>query len=678
MQNRISDTYEIIGKIGAGNSGEIYKAYHKNLRKYVVLKKIRTEIKDIVNNRAEADVLKNLKHPCLPQVYDFLEADGNVYTVMDYISGNSFKQYLDAGTVFEEKVVVTWAKQICATLSYLHKQKPPIIHSDLKPGNVMLMPDGNICLIDFNISSSLDGDSAWVTGYTNGYAAPEQIYALQYNQNELDQSRWKTIDARADIYSFGATIYHLLTGSKVHLDENGDAEDIRDTGVKINDVFAGIIMKCLEKDPERRYQTADELLADLQSIQKKDRRYNNLLKKQKGIYIAVIVCMFLSAFIAVRGYLRIDVERQKEYEQMVRLETECISKGEYDNFEVYFEKAVNIDSQRLEAYYQKALALNQQKKYGENIEFINSRILGNSEIQASEQSMNNVYYLLGNSYEKLEDFEHAAQAYEKAIEIKPDSTNYYRDYAIALAKSGKMEEAKAALKEAKAQNLSSVETDYVEGEILYSSESYSEAKDIFLSCIENAQDDYLKMRAYIMAGKCIDETSQGTEKESDKIELFEEARQKLPKENNIAVLEQLAQAYCDMAQETGETQYYQKAVQVFEQIQEQGMGSYDTDYNLAIIYQSIQEYSKAYEVLNNMLEKYGENYRTYKRLAFWEVAKQSLVANDQKSYLQFQDYYLKAKELYEEQLENNANDVEMDRLSELYQDAVNNGWIKQQ
>ena len=82
MLKHISDTYEIIEKIGAGNSGEVYKAYHKNLKKYVVLKKIRAELKDVLNNRAEADVLKNLHHPCLPQVFDFLEADGDVYTVI--------------------------------------------------------------------------------------------------------------------------------------------------------------------------------------------------------------------------------------------------------------------------------------------------------------------------------------------------------------------------------------------------------------------------------------------------------------------------------------------------------------------------------------------------------------------------------------------------------------------
>ena len=89
MSEGIPETYQIIGRIGGGNSGVVYKAYHTNLKKYVVLKKIRSEIKDFVDVRAEADLLKNLRHPGLPQVLDFFEASGEIYTVMDFIPGNS-------------------------------------------------------------------------------------------------------------------------------------------------------------------------------------------------------------------------------------------------------------------------------------------------------------------------------------------------------------------------------------------------------------------------------------------------------------------------------------------------------------------------------------------------------------------------------------------------------------
>ena len=312
MLKHIPETYEIIGKIGSGKSGDVYKAYHKNLRTYVVLKKVKTELRNLVNNRAEVDVLKNLRHSGLPQVYDFLEVDGDVYTVMTFVEGNSFGQYLDSGREFEEKSVIIWARQICATLCYMHEQKPPIVHGDLKPENIMLRPDGNICLIDFNISASLDGGDAWVTGYTNGYAAPEQIEAMRYNQNELDSSHWKKADPRSDLYSLGATLYHLLCGKKPAVDEDGYAEDIQDMGRKVNTVFAAIIMKCLEPNPDNRYQRARELLSDLEHMSLKEKRYKRLVLNQKIITASVACLMLLCAAIAVMGYLRIGTDTRKE------------------------------------------------------------------------------------------------------------------------------------------------------------------------------------------------------------------------------------------------------------------------------------------------------------------------------------------------------------------------------
>ena len=90
-----------------------------------------------MNTRTEVDVLKNLKHTCLPQVFNFVEDNGSVYTVMEFIPGKSFKQYLDARTVFPERSIIIWMKKIAATLAYLHNQNPAVIHSDLKPGNIM-------------------------------------------------------------------------------------------------------------------------------------------------------------------------------------------------------------------------------------------------------------------------------------------------------------------------------------------------------------------------------------------------------------------------------------------------------------------------------------------------------------------------------------------------------------
>lgn len=167
----LNSTYEIKEQIGSGGGGTIYKAYHKRLQKEVVLKKIH---QSTGRNEDEKEILKNIKHSCLPQVFDFLDAEDGVFTVIDYIPGQSFDKLLQEKKKFPQKKVVKYALQLCEAVAYLHKQNPPIIHGDIKPANIMLTPEDNICLIDFNISGILDGKSMAAMGYTPGYASPEQ------------------------------------------------------------------------------------------------------------------------------------------------------------------------------------------------------------------------------------------------------------------------------------------------------------------------------------------------------------------------------------------------------------------------------------------------------------------------------------------------------------------------
>ena len=155
--SQIASTYTGIQKIGEGSGGIVYKAYHERLKIPVVLKEVKHMGKTLATSRQEVDILKNLKHPYLPQVYDFLELDGSIYTVMSFIPGKSFQTLLDEGQHFSQAELIIWARQLLSALHYLHTQTPPIIHSDIKPANLMLTPQGNICLIDFNISFFLDG-----------------------------------------------------------------------------------------------------------------------------------------------------------------------------------------------------------------------------------------------------------------------------------------------------------------------------------------------------------------------------------------------------------------------------------------------------------------------------------------------------------------------------------------
>lgn len=673
MQKYIANTYEVIAQIGMGNSGIVYKARHRNLDKFVVLKKIKANAINIADNRAEADVLKNLKHAYLPQVMDFVEDNGDIYTVMEFISGNSFKQYLDARTAFPEKSEIIWMKQVAATLCYLHNQKPPIIHSDLKPGNIMLTNSGNVCLIDFNISFSLGGNG-FVNGYTKNYASPEQIRAWNYNQTQPKPSLRKKIDKRSDIYSMGATFYHIVTGNKPMPDDNGYVQDIREKKPEINQLFGAVIMKCLEPDLKKRYQRAEDVLYDLQTMAQRSKEYRSLLRKQRIISGVLAGGLVLSAVLALAGYFRIDSERMKRYEDTVAQEEKCIKNGNYDQLDDYYQKAVKLYPGKMDAYLQKALALNRQKEYEDCINFINTNIL-NSKSVMNDGSEDSVYYLLGDCYSQLEDYEQAAEYYNSAIEANPENGNYYRDGAIMEAYCGNTDKAQELMETAKEKGLDTTEVNYVDGEIKYSKGDYEDARSIFQKCIEDSDDAYIQMRSYIMEAKCIDKQDDSVDGKKRKMKLLKKAKKELPKENNIGILEELAQTYSDLGNDTGDTEYYQKAISVFKQIQSQGMGDYNTGYNMSVLYQNLNDYSSAEQELMQLLDNYGEDYKTYKSLAFLEVSCQDQLPKEQRDYSKFKEYYEKAHDLYQSQLSSNANDMEMDKLEELHSQAVSNGWI---
>lgn len=673
MQKYIANTYEVIAQIGMGNSGIVYKARHRNLDKFVVLKKIKANAINIADNRAEADVLKNLKHAYLPQVMDFVEDNGDIYTVMEFISGNSFKQYLDAGTAFPEKSEIIWMKQVAATLCYLHNQKPPIIHSDLKPGNIMLTNSGNVCLIDFNISFSLGGNG-FVNGYTKNYASPEQIRAWKYNQTQPNPSLRKKIDKRSDIYSMGATFYHIVTGSKPMPDDNGYVQDIREKKPEMNQLFGAVIMKCLEPDLKKRYQRAEDVLYDLQTMAQRSKEYRSLLRKQKIISGVLAGGMILFAGLALAGYFRIDSEKMARYEDNVAQEEKCIKNGDYDQLDEYYQQAVKLYPGKMDAYLQKALALNRQKEYEDCINFINTNIL-NSKSVMNDGSEDSVYYLLGDCYSQLEDYEQAAEYYNSAIEANPENGNYYRDGAIMEAYCGNTDKAQELMETAKEKGLDTTEANYVDGEIKYSKGDYEDARSIFQKCIEDSDDAYIQMRSYIMEAKCIDKQDDSVDGKKRKMKLLKKAKKELPKENNIGILEELAQTYSDLGNDTGDIDYYQKALSVFEQIQSQGMGNYSTGYNISVLYQNMGDYDSAERELMQLLDNYGEDYKTYKSLAFLEGYRQEQLTKEQRDYSKFKEYYEKAYDLYQSQLSSNANDMEMDRLEEQYNQAVSNGWI---
>jgi hypothetical protein len=203
LQNR----YRIIRQLGQGGMGTVYEALDQRVNASVALKE--TIVGDNEDARLafehEASLLANLRHQSLSKVMDYFIEDGGEYLVMEYISGDDLAQLLrERGAPFEVEQVLGWADEILKVLEYLHGRQYPILHRDIKPSNLKLNVQGELFLLDFGLAKGAAGQmptlltSKSVRGFTPVYSSFEQIYG-------------KRTDTRSDLYSLGATLYHLLT-----------------------------------------------------------------------------------------------------------------------------------------------------------------------------------------------------------------------------------------------------------------------------------------------------------------------------------------------------------------------------------------------------------------------------------------------------------------------------------
>jgi serine/threonine-protein kinase len=158
----------------------------------------------------EASTLARLDHPNLPKVSDFFSEDDRDYLVMDFVPGQDLREMLAnsirQGHPLPEKQVLGWATQLCDALDYMHTQSPPVLHRDIKPGNIKITPSGNVKLVDFGLVKVLVPDDQRTITVVQGRGT------VQYTPLEQYGGDTGHTDARSDIYSFAATLYHLLTG----------------------------------------------------------------------------------------------------------------------------------------------------------------------------------------------------------------------------------------------------------------------------------------------------------------------------------------------------------------------------------------------------------------------------------------------------------------------------------
>jgi serine/threonine protein kinase/Tol biopolymer transport system component len=261
--------YRIVEILGQGGMGSVYRAVDENLGVDVAVKENLFTTDEYARQfRLEAVILANLRHPNLTRVTDhFVIGDQGQYLVMDYIEGEDLRQRMERQGNIQEDEAILLGASICDALSYLHTRKPPILHRDIKPGNVKITPEGHIFLVDFGLAKVLHGNQATTTGaraMTPGYSPPEQYGTAR-------------TDPRTDIYSLGATLYASLTGiipedGLARAMDNTQLTPLRKRNSKISRRLAAAIEKAMGIDPADRFQTAEEFKRALLGSKSKTQR----------------------------------------------------------------------------------------------------------------------------------------------------------------------------------------------------------------------------------------------------------------------------------------------------------------------------------------------------------------------------------------------------------------------
>jgi len=332
----VDGKYKILNKVGQGGMSVVYLAMNEKANKQWAVKEVRKDgIKDfeVVKQGlvAETDILKKLSHPNLPSIIDVIDTDESFIIIMDYIQGNSLNKALEEFGAQPQENVIAWAKQLCDVLGYLHSRTPPIIYRDMKPANIMLKPDGNVTLIDFGTAREYKEKNLADTTClgTVGYAAPEQFGGMGQT------------DARTDIYCLGATLYHLVTG-KNPCEPPYEIKPIREVNPALSSGLERIILKCTQRDPNDRYQSAAELMYALEHYEEIDDLYRKKQTRKLGVFLVSAALAVVFGMTAIGSHFAAENKKSENYDEILKKASSA---------ENYYE-AILTDPARKDAYVQ--------------------------------------------------------------------------------------------------------------------------------------------------------------------------------------------------------------------------------------------------------------------------------------------------------------------------------------
>ncbi|MDR1320321.1 MAG: protein kinase [Gracilibacteraceae bacterium] len=706
-------TYRVESELGSGGGGIVYKAWHTRLQKYVVIKELKGgSASDTETQRNEVEALKNVKSAFLPQVFDFLSENGRIFTVIEFVEGESLDKLLERGQKFTQPQVVKWYDQLVSALEAIHKQN--VCHRDIKPANIMLTPGGDVCLIDFN-AALVSGNDARLISRSLGYASPEQyeIYErfkntrnapINYGSSSVsvnspggtateviaDGDATEAVDGdsglterlmedrytqntellaspaiggvdwkRSDIYSLGATMYHLLTGTRPP-ERAAEVVAVSKLG-RFSEGLVYILEQSMKLAPAERFPSVTFLADAVRNIHKHDSRWK--LSQSKKIAAAIILPLTFALFAGTAFFGRNVMAQEKEeryYAAVYRIEQGA-------DADTAYEEALSMFWDRIDPYRAMAERLWNDGDPAQCREYIESNLGNIAEFQDTEESRSkfgDIYYILGSCLFEAEDYQAAQGNFAIALQYVRDNPVIYRDYAIALARSGRIGEAEQVLDTARELRLQDDSLNLLYGEISLSRQEYDAALAEFRQVVDLTGDDYLRYRAY----HSMDRIYRLTNQPRLSADLLIEALPKIPLNRKNEMTERLADAYARSGDNA-------KAATCFEELIAAGYAPFHIRQNLAIIYQNMGALNQAGDILAGMVSDFPEDYRIPMRQAFVEAARQSGISNASRNYSRMKQYYDAAVRLYQANVKPGESDPEMQMLDTLIDELRRNNWL---